>query len=247
MHSFPPKAPRLTRSTRGTSGTTSPQRLRRAHCVAGHPLPARGSDRRWHRLANRCCGGQTISTSSYVSRASLRVGECHSITLRSAHGEVTSRQRCGRRLGHPVGSVPRGLAVKRLVALVLVVGALVGCVSVSGSVGASAGESVQLLTGAAFAGSGCYTDFAVGLLSVDPTYGTAVKDETSNGHVVPVMWRPGYTALRVGSEVSVLDPAGTVVATTGHRYKIAGGYVSKGTAGSSTSAFWACGFVTGAP
>jgi hypothetical protein len=136
--------------------------------------------------------------------------------------------------------------VKRLVALVLVVAALVGCGSVGRSVGASAAP-VPLLTGAALTGDGCYTDFAVGLLSVDPTYGTAVKDETSNGHVVPVMWRPGYTALRVGSEVSVLDPAGTVVATTGHRYKIAGGYVSKGTAGSSTSAFWACGFVTGAP
>jgi hypothetical protein len=98
-------------------------------------------------------------------------------------------------------------------------------------------------------GSGCFTDFAVGLLSVDPTYGTKVKDETSNppGSVAVVMWRPGYTARRVGSEVSVFDPSGTVVATTGHRYKIAGGYVGGDAPEFATRRFWACDYVLAVP
>lgn len=66
---------------------------------------------------------------------------------------------------------------------------------------------------------------AVGLLLVDPTYGTAVKDETTGGNTVtPVMWRPGFTGRRVGSEVAVVGPIGQLVATTDRKFQIDGGY-----------------------
>jgi hypothetical protein len=142
-------------------------------------------------------------------------------------------------------------------ALILLAAALVGCGSVGASVGASAiasDDSVYLLTGvgpngnSASDGSGCFLDWAVGLLSVDPTSGTTVKDE-GTGQVMPIMWKPGYTARRVGSEVSVLDPNGTVVATTGHRYKINGGWVGPGDPAKfpTVSGFWACGRVDPVP
>jgi hypothetical protein len=96
--------------------------------------------------------------------------------------------------------------------------------------------------------AGCYTDFAVGQLVVDPKYGTAIADTTtmagSQPVTTPVAWRPGFTAIRVNDQVQVRDPNGAVVAVTGHSYRIDGGYVG----GADwpelpTRMFWACGDV----
>jgi hypothetical protein len=105
------------------------------------------------------------------------------------------------------------------------------------------GVPVQLLTGdyqGMASGGGCFTYWATGPLSVDATSGTAIMDADAGATTTePVMWRPGFTARRVGSEVVVLDPNGNVVAVTGRKYKIEGGHVSAG--------FFACGFVTQLP
>jgi hypothetical protein len=125
-------------------------------------------------------------------------------------------------------------AVRRLILDVLLVAVVAGCSPVP------AGTLVPLLTGipAEGAGGGCFTNFLVGTLNADPTYGTTISSE--GGPTIPVMWRPGYTARRVGSQVTVLGPGGTTVAVTGNRYKIAGGMVShEGT----VDVFWACDFV----
>ena len=106
------------------------------------------------------------------------------------------------------------------------------------------GESVPLLNGTVPGYTdtgGCFTNFAVGLLVVDPDYGTAVVDETASNTRTPVMWRPGYVGKRVGSEVEVHDQNGVPIATTGRRYQIAGGY-----SGENPRAFVACGFVNAA-
>jgi hypothetical protein len=81
----------------------------------------------------------------------------------------------------------------------------------------------------------CYTDFASGQLTVDATYGTAITDQ---GHTAPVMWPPGYTGRRAGSEVEVVDASGSVRAKTGNHYQIEGGYGSQ-----NPRAFVACGYV----
>jgi hypothetical protein len=117
---------------------------------------------------------------------------------------------------------------------------LVGCGSAEAS-----GDPVQLITGVPPGmGGGCYTNSAVGPLIVDPTYGTAITDENGGG-TTPVVWRPGFTGRRVGSEIVVRDSNGNVVATTGRTYKIAGGYVSGGPDWPElpTRMFWACDFV----
>jgi hypothetical protein len=104
---------------------------------------------------------------------------------------------------------------------------------------------------------GCFTSWAEGPVIFDPTYGTAIIDldlaanappDASPPAAVPVAWPPSYTARLHGSEVAVLDPQGNVVATTGHKYRIDGGYV--GPAGLSgdhplpmNRAFYACGSV----
>ena len=107
---------------------------------------------------------------------------------------------------------------------------------------------VALLTGVppgfpSNSASACYTNWAHGRLVVDPRYGTAIIDtdmNPANTTAVAVMWRPGLTARRVGSEVEVVDEAGNVVAITGHTYRIDGGYV-----GEDPRVFWACDGVTG--
>lgn len=106
---------------------------------------------------------------------------------------------------------------------------------------------VALLTGVPpgfpFDSAACYTNSAHGRLVADPRYGTAIIDtdmNPTNATAVPVMWRPGFTARRVGSEVEVEDPAGNVVAITGRTYRIDGGYV-----GEDPLVFWACDRVTG--
>ena len=78
---------------------------------------------------------------------------------------------------------------------------------------APSGEPVQLLTGVD--PDACYAGGETGmggLLLADAHYGTSF-----NGR--PVMWPTGFTAVRVGGEVVVLD-GGRVVATTGRKYCI---------------------------
>ena len=102
-------------------------------------------------------------------------------------------------------------------------------------------DPVPLLTGAPLAGGACFTNWAEGQLVADGNYGTAIVDYDVGGTATPVAWRPGFTARRVASEVEVLDPAGHVVATTGRRYRIDGGYVDRGAwPGLPTPVFWAC-------
>jgi hypothetical protein len=107
--------------------------------------------------------------------------------------------------------------------------------------GCGSGPSVKLLTGRGSLGplaSGmvsCYTDFASGVLTVDATYGTAITDQ---GQTTPVMWPLGYIGRQAGSQVDVLDGAGTLRARTGNHYQIEGGYGSR-----DPRAFVACGYV----
>jgi hypothetical protein len=110
-----------------------------------------------------------------------------------------------------VRSAVRGAATALALALVVV-----GC----GFVG---GEPVELLTGVVpqyTAGGGCFLGSETGKLIVDSKYGTAFM--TGANGIVPVMWPPGFTGRRVGSEVVVLDPLGNALATTGRTYQIGG-------------------------
>jgi hypothetical protein len=79
---------------------------------------------------------------------------------------------------------------------------------------------------------GCYTNFALGQLVEDPASGTAIVEM---GRRTPVMWPAGYTGRRSVWDVEVADTWGRVVARTGTRVQIEGGYVD--------GAFRACGYV----
>ena len=119
------------------------------------------------------------------------------------------------------------------------------------------GTSVTILTGpggiqgnTATSYTGCYTDFIVGKLVTDPTYGTAVIEHDPYGRNpdqrYPVMWLPGYTGRQwSGSEVEILDRSGKVVARTDQVWKIAGGgWGGWGGWDASLPRVWvACGFV----
>ena len=85
------------------------------------------------------------------------------------------------------------------------------------------GEPVELLSGARpFDEDECSRDsYVASELLVDPQYGTALASFLA-GERVPVMWPPGFTGRRVGSDVVVLDTVGNVVATTGQSYSIGG-------------------------
>ena len=107
------------------------------------------------------------------------------------------------------------------------------------------GEPVELLTGVQpFDRATCETYFAVDWMIVDPRYGTAVIDAHFNT-AIPVMWRPGFTGRRSGSDVVVLDASGKVVAQTGRGYRIQGTYWPPlGDTGPASSTVWyACGSV----
>ena len=100
------------------------------------------------------------------------------------------------------------------------------------------GSPVPLLTGPGVAYDGismCYTSFASGELTLDAAYGTAIVE---SDHPIPVMWPDGYTGRRSGSQVEVVDKSGHVVARTGTRVRIEGGFT-----GDSPRAFLACGYV----
>ncbi len=100
--------------------------------------------------------------------------------------------------------------------------------------------SVPLLTGPGLGASGmgssgmvgCYTKFALGQLVEDLASGTAIIE---NDRRTPVMWPAGYTGRQSVWEVEVADASGHVVARTGTRVQIEGGYTD--------GAFMACGYV----
>jgi hypothetical protein len=82
-------------------------------------------------------------------------------------------------------------------------------------VGCGRGEQVPLITvDAVVADGSCVLLYQVVDVIADPTSGTPVV----KGGGEPLRWPGGYTARRAGFEVEVLDPAGTVVMTTGGRY-----------------------------
>jgi hypothetical protein len=137
--------------------------------------------------------------------------------------------------------------MKRVAATLALAVVLVGCGPSFSE--PSLSEPVSLITtnGSPNNEGSCATVFASGPLVVDPTYGTAIIDpslhQPDTTRPIPVAWRPGFTARRLGSEVEVLDPQGNVVAITGHEYTLSGSYMGKN-AGSPPSfpdrAFWVC-------
>ena len=95
--------------------------------------------------------------------------------------------------------------------------------------------SVRLLTGPGLGSAGmvgCYTNFAMGLLEFDLAAGAAIVE---NNRRTPVMWPTGYSGRQSGWEVEIADVSGHVVARTGTRVQIEGGYTG--------GAFFACGYV----
>jgi hypothetical protein len=102
------------------------------------------------------------------------------------------------------------------------------------------GTRVTLLTGELPHPSdevpGCYTSGDIGELVVDPVAGTAILED--NGDRYPVIWQVGYTGRQIGSMVEVLDSSGAVVARTGTRVNLEGGYTD---AFSATRGFLSCG------
>jgi hypothetical protein len=94
---------------------------------------------------------------------------------------------------------------------------------------------VPLLTAPDDGMVGCYTSGTDGVLTADATYGTAIVE---NEAPIPVMWPHGFTGRRSGYQVEVVDSSGHVVARTGTRVQIGGGYT-----GENPRAFLACGSV----
>ena len=84
------------------------------------------------------------------------------------------------------------------------------------------GEPVTLLADSG--NTGCYVANTTGMLIVDPKNGTAIVSEDMGKTTVPVRWPAGYTGRRSGDQVEVLDRDGHVVARTGQRYELLGGY-----------------------
>ena len=94
---------------------------------------------------------------------------------------------------------------------------------------ACAGESVALTTAGESASIGCYLANTTGMLITDTAAGTAIVSEDMGQTTVPVRWPGGYTGRRSGGQVEVLDGGGSVVARTGQRYMLLGGYSPDGT------------------
>ena len=99
----------------------------------------------------------------------------------------------------------------RIATTLVLASCLLGCESPTAST--SWGEQVPLTT--VKNQTCCYLSFSVVDVKASSTYGTVVK-----GTDAPLRWPAGYTAWRVGKEVEVRDPSGTVVLTTGARYWI---------------------------
>jgi hypothetical protein len=120
--------------------------------------------------------------------------------------------------------VKRRLGVRLVVAL-----SLLGCNSkppLVNPVKAPTGDPVQLLTGAMpFDADECASSYPPVVLLADAEYGTQAAAYGMFGNDTtraPVMWPPGFTAVRVGAEVAVVDPNGNLVAITGQSYQLSG-------------------------
>jgi hypothetical protein len=86
---------------------------------------------------------------------------------------------------------------------------------------------------------GCYTSGTEGELVVDERAGTAILEDppySTSGRRVIVIWPPGYTARRSGSEVEVFNRDGKTKAKTGTHVNLMGGYPPH-----PEEAFLACG------
>lgn len=106
------------------------------------------------------------------------------------------------------------------------VGVVVSVLAVGALVLGSFSAPVPLLTN-----SGepvCDVAGTTGMLIVDPKAGTAIVQEDMGQLTVPVVWPAGYTGRKIGDQVEVLDTTGRVVARTGQRYFIEGGYDADG-------------------
>jgi hypothetical protein len=93
---------------------------------------------------------------------------------------------------------------------------------------ACTGSSVALLIGGPDGNTnptqvGCYLSAITGPLIPDPSAGTAIVDEES-GHTYPVSWPPGFTGRQNNNQVEVLNTSGSVVASTGTRVHLLGGW-----------------------
>lgn len=86
---------------------------------------------------------------------------------------------------------------------------------------ACAGEPVALATQSKL---GCFVANTTGLLVPDASTGTAIVSEDMSRTTAQVLWPVGFTARRSGDQVEVLDRGGHVVARTGQRYELLGGY-----------------------
>jgi hypothetical protein len=132
--------------------------------------------------------------------------------------------------------------MRRVTTTVALALCLAGCYSGAppGQSTAPSGEPAQLLTNI----GQCSDLRAEGLLLSNSEHGTDIEvvptvievqgvdttvvwpsgnDGTS---ILPVRWPTGFTAVRLeGGKVSVLDPKGNVVAITGSRYSLTGGWL----------------------
>ncbi len=115
---------------------------------------------------------------------------------------------------------------KRMVGAGLVMLVVAGVLGVASVV--FVGEPVELLTDAS-GQIGCYLANTTGMLITDERAGTAIVSEDMGQTTARVRWPRGYTARKSWGEVEVLDTHGHVVARTGQRYELLGGYNPDGT------------------
>jgi hypothetical protein len=106
-----------------------------------------------------------------------------------------------------------------------VLGALVlgfGCLSIA----ACASDSVPLNHVGSDGKDNCYLSAFDGKLVIDPTAGIVFA--INGGRRLPVVWPAGWTARRVGSEIEVFYPKGTLFARTNTPISPEGGMDSNG-------------------
>jgi hypothetical protein len=123
--------------------------------------------------------------------------------------------------------------VRRVAATLAIALSLAGC-------GLLPGQRVPIVTGDVL-GDGCILLFEVVDVVADSTVGTLVKDKGW-----ALRWPTGYTAWRAGFEVEVRDQDGSVVLTTGQRYRI-GPAITEEHAFSPPQAEWIAGCVDPCP
>ncbi len=127
----------------------------------------------------------------------------------ATHGRSTS-EGATVELAAPGLPMARGVVMRTLAAML-----------VAACGGAASGDRVALLTDTL----SCYAGGehpVTAVLVADAEYGTTLRG-------IPVVWPTGYAGRRVGSQIEVLDAAGTVRATTGKRYYISPAYDGKTT------------------